>query len=510
MTTDVPSPVLALVSEDSDIDDLLATYRKALVGEVVDKPGTRLVRPRAALYVRASLDMTGERASVRRQEEAARKLCDLRDWDVVDVYEDNSITGTGKKKRPEWERLLRAIGAGEVDIVVSWHIDRLTRNMADLERLITLADEFGVGVATAVGDIDLTTDAGRMVARILAAVARAEIERKAERQRSANQQRAYEGKPYTGGPRPFGYNQGQTEFVEAEKAVLLDGARWVLAGVSNAEIARRWTATGLFSAAPTQTGQGWTARGVAYILSHPRYAGLRTYKGVPVTKAEWPALFDSKTHLALREKLNDKSKVYRHDRGAPGNAFTNLLSQIAVCGVCDQPVSASAYGPSGRRVLSYACKQGHGHVRRELAEQYVTFTLAERLALPDALRGLTVSDVVDVSDIEAEISDLTRRITDFTEALADGDITRAEMSAGVRKLRPRLEAAERRLAQAGTNPAMRSLANARNKAATFETMEIPQQRDILSVMIEKVALHPAGKGTRTWNPREKVIIKWAQ
>ncbi|MBC7603903.1 MAG: recombinase family protein, partial [Ramlibacter sp.] len=56
---------------------------------------------------------------------------------------------------------------------------RMTRSMLDLEALILLAEAKGVGIATATGDIDLTTDVGRMVARILAAVARAEGGRKA-------------------------------------------------------------------------------------------------------------------------------------------------------------------------------------------------------------------------------------------------------------------------------------------------------------------------------------------
>ena len=90
-------------------------------------------------------------------------------------------------------------------MVLAWHLDRLTRNMLDLETLILLAEDHGVGVATVTGDIDLTSDVGRMVARILAAVARAEVERKGARQRRANQQRRAEGKRWTSGWRPFGY-----------------------------------------------------------------------------------------------------------------------------------------------------------------------------------------------------------------------------------------------------------------------------------------------------------------
>ena len=57
---------------------------------------------------------------------------------------------------------------------------------------------------TANGDADLSTDGGRMYARIKAAVARAEVERKGARQSRAHIQRARQGRPPKG-VRPLGY-----------------------------------------------------------------------------------------------------------------------------------------------------------------------------------------------------------------------------------------------------------------------------------------------------------------
>ena len=55
------------------------------------------------------------------------------------------------------------------------------------------------------GSIDLGTDSGRLHARIMIAVAKAEQERKAERQMLAFEQTAINVKRFTGCPRPFGY-----------------------------------------------------------------------------------------------------------------------------------------------------------------------------------------------------------------------------------------------------------------------------------------------------------------
>jgi hypothetical protein len=57
---------------------------------------------------------------------------------------------------------------GTVNALICWHTDRLYRSMRDLERLIEVADAAGAPIRTVqVGDLDLSTSAGRMVARIL-------------------------------------------------------------------------------------------------------------------------------------------------------------------------------------------------------------------------------------------------------------------------------------------------------------------------------------------------------
>ena len=150
---------------------------------------------RAVIYVRISRDdgNTEGAGPIERQLADCRMLAQLRRYEVVAEEEDRGVSAYGEKKRPAWERVLEMVERGEVDVIVAWHIDRMTRNMVDLERLILLTEEHGVSVATVTGDIDLTNETGKMVARILAAVARAEVERKATRQKRANLSRREEG-----------------------------------------------------------------------------------------------------------------------------------------------------------------------------------------------------------------------------------------------------------------------------------------------------------------------------
>ena len=91
--------------------------------------------------------------------------------------------------------MLADIRDGRIDAVVAWDLDRLYRQPRELEDLIDLADQKHLALATVGGEADLSTDNGRLFARIKGAVAKREIDRKCARQKRANQQRAEAGTP---------------------------------------------------------------------------------------------------------------------------------------------------------------------------------------------------------------------------------------------------------------------------------------------------------------------------
>src|SRR3954454_22017104 len=108
---------------------------------------------RALVYTRQSLDRTGEKAAVDRQREDCRKLCAERGWDIVHEFTDNDVSASSSKPRPDYLRMLAAVDRGEAEVLVAWHVDRLTRKLTDLENLIELAQRTGLRIATVTGDL---------------------------------------------------------------------------------------------------------------------------------------------------------------------------------------------------------------------------------------------------------------------------------------------------------------------------------------------------------------------
>src|SRR4051812_11732029 len=170
----------------------------------------------AAVYLRQSVDRYGDELAIGRQREDCLKLCGGRGWTPREYVDNDKSATTGR--RPAYEKMLDDIRAGLLGAVVVWDLDRLHRRPIELEHFITLADEKHLALASVGGDADLSTDNGRLFARIKGAVARAEIERKSARQKRAARQRAEAGIWYV--PRPFGYTEAGDALVETEAAAV--------------------------------------------------------------------------------------------------------------------------------------------------------------------------------------------------------------------------------------------------------------------------------------------------
>lgn len=167
---------------------------------------------RAALYARQS---KADPDGIKRQLPRLQKLADQRGWVIVDKYVDDGMSAS-KSRGPtsNWARMLADADAGNIDTVVAVNLDRLLRSLQDLLVLI----EHDLMAVTTDGEIDLTTADGEFRATILAAVARFEVRRKAERQSRAQLQRAQQGRAPKG-VRPLGYAVNG-DFIEDEAAVV--------------------------------------------------------------------------------------------------------------------------------------------------------------------------------------------------------------------------------------------------------------------------------------------------
>ncbi|WHU48673.1 recombinase family protein [Gordonia sp. L191] len=451
---------------------------------------TATLTRRAAIYTRVSLDATGEGLAVARQEENARKLIDDRGWDVAGVWSDNSISASdASKKRPGYEALVAAYAAGQFDALVCYDLDRLTRQPRQLEDWIDAAEGRGLALVTLNGEADLTTDAGRLFARIKAAVARSEIERKSARQRAAAEQRANLGRPPLG-VRLTGYTaKGETIASEA------DVVRRVFDAFQRGETLRRIAKSLSEDGVSTRHGKPWNPSSIREILTNPRYAGRVVYCGevVPGVKGAWEPLVDDETFDIVAAKLADPRR-----RTQVNTDRVHVGSGLYRCADCGEPVS----GWSGGR---YRCRDAHVNRARGPVDQFVRDVITERLSRDDVAQLLAPT-----ADALAPLIDQMRvlraKLDDAQEDYAAGYIDGALYRARTNRIKDDLSAVERKIAAHPSSSALGDVVAADDPAEAFLTAPLMAQRSVIDALCV-IKLHKGTRGSRTFNP-ETVQIEW--
>lgn len=390
---------------------------------------------RAALYLRQSLDRTGEAVAVARQREDCTKLCAEKGWYPVE-FTDNDTSATSGK-RPAYQRMLAAIEAGEVGAVVAWDLDRLHRRPVELEAFIDLADRHKLALATVSGDVDLGTPQGRLVARLKGSVAKHEIEHKSARQVRAGQQKAKRGQPQW--TRAFGYLDTPNGPVPdpATAPLVAEAYRLVLSGGTLASVCRLFNDAG----AVGLTGRPWVPSTMGLFLRASRNAGLRSYRGEIVGQGTWDALVDEQLWRSVQAVLSDPNR----QKSGRKSVRRHLLTGVLHCGRdgCDgtlggqwtvrptgglpgRPPRGQAKEPHPGEVahrVAYACQACRRcGIRSDRVEQILAGLVIGRLAAPDAVDLLRAeqTDPAEVDRLRGERLTLLARLDGLADGLADG------------------------------------------------------------------------------------------
>jgi site-specific DNA recombinase len=378
------------------------------------------------IYLRQSLDLNGDELGIERQRGECQRLCTARGYEVVETIVDNSVSAS-KHGRAGYARLVDMIERRAVEVVVILRIDRLLRLNDELEALVELSERTGVRVATVEGDIDLSTPSGRLVARVLVSVARAEMETKSARHRLANEQKARAGKSH-GSRRPYGYTDDHMSLYEPEAEVLREMARRILNGHTYKEVSQWANEQGH----TTTFGKPWYPVTVRNLLRKPRYGGYREYHGATYP-ALWPAVFDSTTYERLMLTIKDRNKP----DDAP-KARRYLLTGLLYCGTCGHSLNGSTKRdrPNEPMRRTYRCVDGCRGLRRnaDALDHFVRECVLYRLDTPELAEMLGQADdgqLGQLFDIRAlQEQRLNQIVDDYAMGVLDkGQFVRAKATA---------------------------------------------------------------------------------
>jgi site-specific DNA recombinase len=463
---------------------------------------------RAVIYVRESLDAWGDERAVDRFEEQCRRLCDARGLDVVKVLRDNDVRASARNKGAGYAEVLAMLRDRQTDYVVIPVVDRFFRNLRDLEDVIDICLDTGAALVAASGEIDLSHDQGRLVARLLTSVAKAETERKGSRHREANEQAARAGRRRLGTPRPFGYAAEHVTRHPVEAAAVADACKALLGGGTLSGVMREWTKAGLL---PPQAGTRrataqWTRTSIRTILLNPRIAGLSVYRGEIVGTGDWEPLVSEETWRAVRAILEDPARK-------PPRGVRTLLGGLARC-PCGNVMTGM---PSHTGHHIYRCAPatrntayGGGHVARQAApvEAFIEKTVIARLSRPDAAGLVAAPDAgVDVGGLRAEAAAIRANLQELAADRALGLVSRVQMLAATERGNARLEEIADELAGAARESVLAPLVAAENAAAVWDGLDLARKRATIKTLMSVTLLSP-GKGTRRGFDPATIQVTW--
>ncbi|MGZ4362928.1 MAG: recombinase family protein [Gaiellaceae bacterium] len=452
---------------------------------------------RAGIYARISSDRDGDGLGVARQVEDCEALAGRKRWEVVDRYVDSDVSAYNGRGRPEYRRLLADLEAGLLDAVVVWHLDRLHRQPKELEEFFEVCDRAGIKrLASVTGDVDLATNDGRFMARILGAVARKESDDKSRRIERKALELARAGRVGGGGTRPFGFESDRVTVRAAEAVVIDECARRLLAGEAIRSICADLNDRGI----PTVSGGAWKTQVLRGLLKSARISGQREYRGAIVADAEWPAIITRAQTAQIRALLADPSR--RTNRSARRYLLTRMLR----CSLCGEMMVSR---PTNQSIRRYVCAKGPNfsgcgkmYARADTLESLVVEAVLYRLDSPELAATLEQPQADEESQRwQLEVDQAQAQLEELARAYGEQTIGLQEWLAARRPIEGRLSAAKKRLAALSRSSVLVDhVGNAAALRDRWSDLPLTRQQGIVRAVLDHVIVSPGRRGYNRFDP----------
>jgi site-specific DNA recombinase len=168
------------------------------------------VKKKVAAYCRVSTDSKEQKESYENQvNHYNQHIGNNPNWDLVDIYADEGISGTSTKDRVEFNRMIEDARAGRIDLILTKNISRFSRNTMDLLKYVRELKERGIAVLFEKENINTLESAGEVFLTIFSSVAQDESRNISENSKWGIKKGFRDGKVHCNTTRFLGYNKDE-------------------------------------------------------------------------------------------------------------------------------------------------------------------------------------------------------------------------------------------------------------------------------------------------------------
>ena len=438
---------------------------KKLVNDIKIEKRRKII----AIYCRVSTDEQAEFGySIDEQKRLLEEWCKANDYIIYKCYSDRGISGKNIKDRPALKELLSDAKEGKFDMVISWKINRVSRKLEDVLKIVSLLEKNNITFKSYSEPFETDTPAGRMQFQMMALIGEFERGTIAQNVKMGMIAKAKSGN-WCGG-RVLGYDLVPNNSPEEEKK----GKNKLKINEKEAEIVRfifnEYSKGKGYKAITnqinklgykTKKGNDFSVGSIRDILTNPVYIGeirynvrqnwsekrRRNINPNPIrVKGKHEAIIDrelwDKVQLILESKKGKPSRIY--DGEYP---LTGIL-RCPKCGagmVISRTTNTLADG-SKKRIAYYCCGNwknkgtsvcNSNTIRVDKANEYV-FKKIEELVSNEAMIKAVVKNINKerkdkvkpakrlLGDIDKELEKLDKRKRKIFEAYEDDILTKEE------------------------------------------------------------------------------------
>ncbi|SCX38312.1 recombinase family protein [Lysinibacillus fusiformis] len=302
---------------------------------------------RCALYVRVSTDEQAKHGySILAQIEKLEAYCISQGWEIAgEPYVDDGYSAKDLN-RPHFQRMITEVKKGDIDVVLVYRLDRLTRSVSDLYDILQELDKYNCKFKSATEVYDTTNAMGRLFITLVAAIAQWERENTAERVRMGLEKKVKLGL-WKGGTPPYGYKVVDGELVVYEEEEKIVREIFKLSRTIGFYIlAKQLTDRGI----PTRRGGEWHVDTVRDIANNPTYAGYLSFSENPKDIKKPPR--ERKLFEGNHERIIDRDEFWelqdildkRRTFGGKRETSDYYFSSILKCARCGHSMSGHRVG----------------------------------------------------------------------------------------------------------------------------------------------------------------------